>query len=446
MRPGTRLLLSAALAASLAACNHRASDVSPDGGGTDTGTKLCGDHGGLLPRLSSSTVGIGTRPFDGPAIVERSVPTELVLAFGGAPGTAPLFHSKFWGLQPLPVLPVGAKVWLTKSLAGDPPFRAFGVPPPWSFAIRDAKDGHILVGAASKPGKEAPPPIPFDNVQTSCTDAYKDECVAGTVVYSTVDVHGDVPVTIADNETRTVPLGGVDYDVTMMARTITATSGGCADYFVMDGIGMEVRAKDPAPLVAALEVGPPIACGRGNDDIQSVRFGSLGFDLDRTYDGKAFYAKRDDLCLLFDVPNASANPAAEPRSINFCLPAGLFPEPQVGQEFWITVSADPLANNLYVAALRGPNRGPLLLGSVAATPPFDAQTFPRISDTLGLPVELREQCMYGDGKPLWEAALGTTPPAVVPTDTHSIVTIAGKSYDAWFSNSYGAAELSLIAR
>jgi hypothetical protein len=431
---------------------------APDGGDARAGGGACGDHDGFPESLSVHTIGPpGGAPYDGPAVVERSTTNELVLAFsptdasrpdGGAAGDLPL-HA-FIAASNLPVFPLGARVWLYKSAAGDQ-FNAFSAPPATTIAVRDKKGGHLILGAGYPPDGTALIPYAV-SAGGQCTTAYSDECAKGTAVYSSLDVQGDSTVTIADNETRTVRAGGVDYDVTVMARKIDAKTINCTDYFTYDGVAMDVRAKAPAPLIAGLEAGAPIACARGNDVVQTVYSTFYAVSLGTSYDGKAFYVKRADIpgadCYQFSVEGVASETPPEKPFVEFCAPVGLFPEPTVGQEFWATLSSYD------ITALRGPNRGPLLLASVFASAPFDADTSTRAQQVLGVPVEARLGCVYaqpaGPGtmpEYLWEVALGATSPGIIKTDAHTVVTVAGQSYDAWMESDAGARlYFSLVAQ
>lgn len=69
VKVGARLLLSAALAASVAACTHSHSTGAPDGGGGGTGgpPNVCGERGDDLPRFKTDThtvVTIGGKSYD----------------------------------------------------------------------------------------------------------------------------------------------------------------------------------------------------------------------------------------------------------------------------------------------------------------------------------------------------------------------------------------------
>ena len=453
---------TAAEASANDASKDTAGETAEDTGGSEGGGGICGNHAGYLPILGVDTIGpSGGASYDGPAIVERSTKTELVIAFSpaamaapqdGGAGTPPPMHAVLNANAPMPGFPLGARVWLYKSTAGNPPSAPFSGPQPWTIAVRDSEGGHLIIGAGKEPDGTALIPFGLSTAAT-CTSPYSDHCVNGSAVYSSLDVHGDMDVTIADAETRTVRVGGLDYDVMVMARDIAGTRNQCADYSPYDGVAMDVRAKDPSALIAALPAGVPIACARGNDIIEEVGHSFYGVSTTTSYDGKAFYTKRgtprpSSECFQFSVVGVTAAVPTVTPTIEFCAPIGRFPEPAVGQEFWATLSS------FDIIALRDPNRGPLLLASVYAAAPFDASTSARIAEVLGVPVEARAACAYApshdpnDAKPLslWEVAVGATAPGIIKTDGHSVVAIAGKNYDAWMSASASQLSFSLVAK
>ena len=441
-----------------------ASEGGPDAGvdsgldsGQEAGGNACSTPDVQIPGLRVDTIGPPGGTYEGPAIVERSSATELVMAFtptdardAGATSALPL-HARIHGLSPMPAFPLGARVWLSKSPAGDPPFSFFG-PASWSIAVRDKQGGRLLFGAAKEPAKAAFAPLSFDNVRAVCSGAYSDSCASGSVTHSSVEVHGDTAVVITDGQTRAVRAGGVDYDVTVMARDITTTNVRCADYYAYDGLAVDVRARDLGPLVAGLEVGAPIACPRGNEDLKEVGFSFYEVPLSTPYDGRAFYLKRRPdtayECFQFKPVGVMGAAPGDTPVLEFCTSPGLFREPAPNQEFWVTTTSFRLA------ALRGPNRGSLLLAFVYADAPLDAPTSAQLESVLGVHLEARELCRYADGdptrgapvSPLWELAFGRTSPVALRTDGHAVVPIAGKDYDAWMWAQGPSLGLSLAAR
>lgn len=128
------------------------------GGGTagagsagEVGASECGSHDDLGPRLWASTQGslgaLDGTVYDGPAIVEGSTESSLVLSLGapdasagGAAGdgggstmSTPLLHMTLRGLNPMPLLEPGTKLWLTKNPAVLPQ-GGFFPGPGWSIS------------------------------------------------------------------------------------------------------------------------------------------------------------------------------------------------------------------------------------------------------------------------------------------------------------------------
>jgi len=440
-------------------------DASTDGGGSEAPTSGChapGADGGDPARVSLgiSTDGpLGGPPYDGPAIVERTASDGLVLAFfpavsapadGGAPdagAVGPLpRHAKISGLGALPTLPLGARVWLHKPATGNVAAKPF-YPPRTYFTVRDKQDGRLLFGTWY--GADSVfAPLTFQDGPTSCTGAWSDSCARGTAVYKTTVVRGDTETTIADDETRTVRAGGVDYDVTIQSKQVSVASVNCADYFEPydQGFTVSVRAKDLAPLLAGLEVGAPIACASANDEIQDIPFDFSGFSSALPFSGEAFYAGRrlayGDQYECFDF--TTVDPAIK---VAFCRSPGVWPAPAVGQQFWTDATDD------FTASLRDSKQGPLVFATAFEATPLSAQGSADLEKVLGFHVEARKSCTYGYGPTdaseptsIWELALATTPPVVVKTGGHAVVSIGTKSYDLWVKG-YGASfGLGLAAR
>jgi len=440
-------------------------DGGTDGDGSEAATSGChaaSADGGGPPSVS---LGIATDgppggpPYDGPAIVERTASDGLVLAFfpassttadGGAPdagAAAPLpRHATIHGLGALPALPLGARVWLHKPATGNvvtPPFH----PPRTYFTVRDKQDGRLLFGTWYGTGSVFAP-LTFQDGPTSCTGPWSDGCASGTAVYQTTVVRGDTEVTIADGETRTVRAAGVDYDLTILSKQVSATSINCSDYLEPydNGFTVSLRAKDLAPLLAGLEVGAPIACAPANDEIQDVPFSFSGFSSALPFSGAAFYVSRrlayGDQYECFDF--TTADPATK---VAFCRLPGVWTAPAVGQQFW----AD--AADRYTASLRDSEQGPVVLATAFQTVPLSAQGSADLDKVLGFHVEARKSCTYGygptdtsDPTSIWELTLATTPPVVVKTGGHAAVSVGGRSYDLWVKGSGASINLALAAR
>jgi hypothetical protein len=367
----------------------------------------CGTHDPLGRRLYGVTDGVPVS-YDGPAVIERSSPSELVIAHQPAGAGLPL-HTKVYDLGSPPMFPVGAKVWLSTDYHQ-------------SIVVRDQEKGRLLFGSINNPGAAAPAPFPIQ-VRDTCTTIAP--LCTGTIVYGTIDVMGETVVSIYDSETRIVTIDGIDYDVRVTAQNEWLTST-CPDYLPAHGSSIEFRAHDLACLARSLAPGTLPACGVGNDEV-NVSLSSQDF----TIDGPVFYRGRSDVtatCYEFDdVAGVQASlPAFE-----LCADPGIFPEPFPGQEFWVTRSGTD------AIALREPQRGPVVIGRVAAIPPFDAATMMAASEALGIAVGAEWRCDYGiaesGGIASWDIVFNTSPPTRVPSETITPVQIGGRDYKAWAS-------------
>jgi hypothetical protein len=249
------------------------------GTGGTSGANACGTHDRFGPSLAVYTIGsAGGSPYDGPAIVEGSTNDELLLYFvltgatGGTGGTGPdgglpasnqAMHASIIGLDPMPLLPPGAKLWLSKDPAGkqETDVLMYGIAP-WSISVRNRQGGDLLFGAARNDFNAAASPVRIGAVTPDCTAANVNPsgCTPGaSVTYSSVEVEGDAPVVIHDSVPGTVTLGGIEYDVRATAQKLSAAGVTCMDYHSWDdsGVALDVRAKNLAALVAALDVGDP---------------------------------------------------------------------------------------------------------------------------------------------------------------------------------------------
>lgn len=427
---------------------------SPDAG-------ACGFHDGFGAKVYSYTPGPQGGRYEGPALVERSTATELVLSFqpaGTTTGTSLPMHTKISNLGATPLFPIGAKVWLSKAPGGEPVSSGnfpFPPPQPWSIAVRDRQGGRLLFGAAYNPSNDVPSPIALGAVTPSCTTVSPDPCLKGAnVTYSTVDVLGDKTVTVRDSETSIVPIGGFDYDVRVTAQKLAIPPGGvsCLDYSPSSGVTVEVRARDLAALVGTLEVGAAPACIKGNVDFEGASFAIGGLSFNAEYAGPAFYSRRVGDTFQFTVSGLTTS-TGDPALLLIEAPR-IFKEPRVGEEFWASVAVVQQLGQ--VATLRGPKRGPLLLGTLAfALAPFDATTASKVEQALGVAANAQERCAYASSDSpyavngvlsLWDVVFGSTPAVRLPTLSTGIVPIAGRDYNTWVSTEGNLISFTLQAR
>jgi hypothetical protein len=387
--------------------------------------------------LSVSTVGPRGGVYDGPATIERSTAEELVIAF--QPSGVPLpMHASLRRLDRMPMpLPLGAQVWLTKNPAGDPVDQPFYYPPPsWSIAVRDGQDGRLLLGAAYNPTGAIESPVALGTLSAACTTDDPDGCNRyGTRTYSTVDVLGDATVSIADSQTATVAIGGIDYDVRVSAQRVVAgtQSGGCADWQAIGGLAIDAQAKDLTSLAASLPAGAVPACAQGNADSKHISVFLYEVPNNTPYDGPVFYSGRSterSNCYLFEVVGLTSATGAPPH-LEVCAAPDVFGEPAPQQELWATMPSSS------VGVLRGPQRGPLLLAVASTAAPIPASDAAQIEQTFGVAVASQRRCDYaaldtaGSVRPLWDVVFATTPPVTAPSDAITSIQIAGTAHRVW---------------
>jgi hypothetical protein len=266
-----RFLLLAFLA-SLGACSQVEDSGPVDRGGTGGagGTGGTAGHGDVARDCGASYdplrwifVSTARRPnanaimnsYAGPAIVETSAADGFELAFeeeaaGGAKVTARAMISSS---LPLPLLPLGARVWF----ALNPIVEGF-LFGPWTqtMSIRDREGGTLLLGFAKDSPAPFDEPVSARGVTAVCTEIAPETCFPDrTLTHQEVEIAGDATVKIADGHMGIVAIGGVDYDVTVNARSYSAAAPTqCADAYLPHGLNVAVMAHDPAPIIAGLEI------------------------------------------------------------------------------------------------------------------------------------------------------------------------------------------------
>ena len=415
------------------------------GGTGGSGVNACLPPSPVYPRLSLGSIGSVQGPYDGPAIVERSVGGELILAYdvpgsggagggGGSGGDAgTLRHVRIGGVEAEPTFPPGARVWLSK---GQDPTGGFVAPQPRSFSIRTGQSGTLLMGAALNAFTVVSSPVAIGAVQAVCTASAADGCLApgSTVTYSEVTVSGDSPVVVHDGTLGEIALGGVRYDVRVMAQMTTEATGAgnCADYFPFGGVSLDVRAQSLAALAAGLPVGSGPACGQGNDARPDVSFGVYEVSLPAGFEGPVTYAGLDPLqpgAFAFDIPGRPPLSNGGPARLFITHAASLLSEPAVGQQFWLSYPS------WMSQALLESQGGPVVIAQAVGTP--QAGTLTPLSTALGVDVTLEKACSYGSSLDLWRARFATTPAVSVLSGTTALVAIGGRSHRAWMWSEYG---------
>jgi hypothetical protein len=402
-----------------------------------------GELGPPLPSLHFATSAIAPigGAYEGPAVVERSTERELVLAFDPDPtngGTLPR-HTTIQDVGPA-LFPVGAKVWLKKDPVAYK--TGFFLPAPdTSLSVFTKKDGTLLLGDASASeasGVTAAGLLPLEE-KGKTRRPYANECATGTLETTTFEVKADTTVTITDGQTRVARVGGVDYDLGVVARRFDFSSTTCADYVPYGWFQLSVRARDLAALVSTLELGAAPACALGNAKLEDVSVGLYNVASDVTYDGPVFYTKRaigaveGYDCFEFRVPGLAAAPGAPPPVVQACATPGILREPAAGEELWATIPS------IALATLRKANRGDLVAASIVTS--SENVSSSQINQVLGITMDVHPGCAYANYTDsvtgnlvvynLQEVTFGASPPIVMGNKSHAVVPIGGVDCDVW---------------
>jgi hypothetical protein len=397
--------------------------------------------GGFFP--TSRTMGPTLTHYDGPAVVERSTTTELVLAYAAAAdpaagAAAPVVptHAIITGFADTPVFPVGAKVWFTRD-PGAAPLPVFAAPPPNLFVIRDKQGGRILLASSSLGAT----PIPATVGAQTCSGAYRDLCLTAKITSFAVDVQGDTKVTISDGAVKTVPVGGFGYDISALDFGVTADGSQpmCGDYFGPGaGLYVSMRAQDLSALQTKLETGPAPACSRGNADAKTAIFtfeGVEGFEGPLTYSRRTTAYNSPGLdCFVFTATALLQPGTNVPVAMTVCASRGLLQEPAAGQTFWVS-GLEP------IKVLRRSKGGPLVI----ADGYLSADTNPNtVWASLGITAAFVQDCPYSSSPLtfLSKLVVGTTPNVIVRSDDHGLVRLGGQDVDVWAHDR----ELTMVGR
>jgi hypothetical protein len=360
---------------------------------------------------------VGPHPaFEGPAVVERSTTDDLVLYFepartktgaGGAAGSqgtsaASGYHAVISQWSPLPILPVGAQLWLVKNPDGNQAlWRAIGGPDPFTLAIWDRQGGTLLLEATyGAPLTRTP----------DCT-TWTKLCEPAMVTYHKVTVPADSPTILADGASAVIQRAGRPYDVHVTSRTTPAQLYAypmCADYRQVDASSLDLKVRDLSGI--SFDRGTPPACIEGNDRIENVYLST-----DNPYQGLVTYRGRDASRLRFET-SAGKEVALSPASA--------IVEPAVGQQFWFS-------GDYKLAVLRTSETGPL----VAATVALDLSSADMVGAALGVSFTVEKDCAYtsetaqpGSIRYLQRVVLGATPSVTVHSGAEVQATIDGKAF------------------
>jgi len=386
--------------------------------------------------LSSSLVGPGNaQRFSGPAVVERSTSSDLVLAFefpAAAAGAPPIIsHLAVTGLSPMPRIAVGKRVWLERDEGGGTG-SSFGAPPASSFRVTDEQAGKLLLGTTSTNSTfstTGAAPLRVVGLHDRCTERLSS-C---QYTWKAVEVAADETVLLEPGKPTEVMLDGGAYNAVAFA----SKHGVCgADDVALESVYVSVVARDVEAMAADLPLAEPPACSQYNDVDSSTSFTLYGVSVSTDYAGPVVYKSSGvqgswtehefDTPELVPLPGAQASLGLEDWSNDF-LP------PQVGTTLYFE------SRSFMAGALLTEKGGAPVFVTAITFEPFDDAMLATLSGWLGVAVAFQRSCDYTnveaiDGTkvlPLWQANLGTKPPTVVHTGERTRFDIGGRAYEAY---------------
>lgn len=446
------------------------SHPSPSGGGAGDGGDESGGVGGSggsaggrpcgLPTVSSIglqalTLGPSGGVYDGPATVERSTDRDLLLYFEApelqaAEGTA-VRRVSITAQRALPVLPVGAQLWLSKEPAGELPANDLPGPnPARAFSVRDRQGGKLLLGWSANSSSSAAP-IALGAASDVCAEQ-NPYCKAddARLVHQRLELLGDETVTLADGETGTLKLDGLEYDAHVFATRATIGGGKCyPDYLPAErDFFIELLARSPELITAGLPLGEPPSCSDGNDAAAETFFSLYGLNGDTPYVGAVVYTGLDrDVqpgAFKFDVPGVA--PQNGDASVFVLLKAtpGTFTPPAVGTQLWLDMP------DLNVQALRKSQGGELVMATVhGARAPLETEPDRKavIERTLGLSLGAQRRCDYVElngVQALWDLVIAREPTILAKSGERTRFELDGTRSEVWVAG-YSALNFTIYA-
>jgi hypothetical protein len=271
-----RLMMVGVLVVTIAAAGGCGASLGPNsgtGGSRGTGGRPGTGGGSVTSDGSICTLGMqvpqlyahGLPPqgltfdYDGPALVSQSTTDTLSLTInlpadaGITPdagnGTTDVLIS---GMMPMPLFPIMARVWLTKSKDG---MQWFGPPPPSSFAVRDGQGGPLLLGGAIGTFAPLSFPVQVDQFTVTCTERDQSCAPNSTISLAGAVVTGDQPVFVPPDQIGMILLGGLSYEVRLYAASERVVQPvNCTDFFGIDELHVDVRSTNLASLIAGLPI------------------------------------------------------------------------------------------------------------------------------------------------------------------------------------------------
>jgi hypothetical protein len=244
-----------------------AGGVPGAGGGSATGGATGSPDGSVCtlgkqaPQLWARGVDLQGLSFDydGPAFVSQSTSDTLSLSISvpADAGVTPdagngTTNVEITGMMPMPLFPLMARVWLTKSKDAA---QWFGPPPPSSFAVRDGQGGTLLFGGAIGSYGPLSFPVQVDQFTVTCTEPDEGCAPHSTISFAGAMVTGDNATFVEPDQLTTILLGGALYEVRLYAASEPVVQPvTCTDFFGISEVQVDVRSTNLASLIAGLPV------------------------------------------------------------------------------------------------------------------------------------------------------------------------------------------------
>jgi hypothetical protein len=368
--------------------------------------------------------------YDGPVTVERSTSTDLWLTLGSAELAPRLQMVDFSGAS-LPVIPVGARLYLTKVPTVEPPLSFAATSIRWAWSLRDHEGGTLLMGSSWGAPSDPAAPVAVRVGSDSCI-APNSSCtsVDAAIFHQSVEVFADETMLFEEGGVRSTTIDGTKYRVEATStREVGRNCAGDHTVTTEPAVRVSVVAEDLESLLEDLEIGEPPTCSRGND---SYRVVSFYMEEVSHYEGPVTYAGIDSNigAFLFDAPRRG--------SLSLSSPKDLFEEPPIGTEYWVEYFDG-------MGTLRETENGPLLIAGAGHHPvPFDDDLAAGLEALFDVPVRAERGCDYAEAYPardepiaLWDLVFDTTPRTRIRTGEIATLTLDGQEYSAAFESGLG---------
>jgi len=348
--------------------------------------------------LNESLLAQANTAYEGEAVVERSDAQALLLVYGGDaddPNSRPIRTTLRGGAtdSPMPIFPIGSKLWLTREPAEVQQNPGFFTGPviKWAFTLRNAQAGDVLFGGAigtQARHSSAAWPLSVNEISSEAVCEYQATCFRTS--HYPIEIQADAAALVSTKAPQVVKLNGIDYDVhgSYVANN-AIVPGPCSDAFSSFQILLDVRAKQIAPLLENVEMGELPACVQGNATLPEIYIGVAGAE---DYSGPVYFQKKrnDDSTggLDYYVFNTRPDQPLGDSEIQVSVQTspGLLPDFEFGQELWVDAASWELT------ALRDSEEGALLAFALNDTP--SAELLASAEQHLGVSFEVSEDCAY----------------------------------------------------